>query len=132
VSINVKTGKIAEISEKANIQVKHLRELQKQLQLDIKFLAQRISVYYNKKRLERPRFREGNKVYLVRRNIRIIRLSDKLNYRKFKLFKIIRYVKGTSFKLQLLLTIKIHPVFYIFLLEPAYSKTPEEFIPEIN
>jgi hypothetical protein len=27
VSINVKTGKIAEISEKANIQIKYLREL---------------------------------------------------------------------------------------------------------
>jgi hypothetical protein len=27
VSINVETGKIAEISEKANIQAKHLREL---------------------------------------------------------------------------------------------------------
>jgi hypothetical protein len=51
-----------------------------------------MSIYYNKKRLEGSRFREGNKVYLIRRNIRIIRLSNKLDYRKFELFKIIRYI----------------------------------------
>jgi transposase InsO family protein len=39
VPTNVETGKIAEISEKAKVQAEHLRELQKQLQLDIEFLA---------------------------------------------------------------------------------------------
>jgi hypothetical protein len=32
-------------------------------------------------------------------HIRTIKPSDKLNYRKFKLFKIIRYIKGTNFEL---------------------------------
>jgi hypothetical protein len=62
---------------------------------------------------------------LVRKNIRIKRLSEKLNYKKFGPFKIIRCVKNTSFKLQLLLIIKIHSVFYISLLEPAYPGTPK-------
>jgi hypothetical protein len=65
----------------------------------MEFLVQRTSIYYNRKRLERPRFREGDKVYLIRRNIRIIRLSNKLNYRKFGPFKIIRYIKSTNFEL---------------------------------
>jgi hypothetical protein len=47
---------------------------------------------------EGPRLREGDKVYLIRRNIRTIRLSDKLNYKKFRLFKIIRYIKGINFE----------------------------------
>jgi hypothetical protein len=67
--------------------------------LNIEFLVKRTSIYYNRKRLEGPRFREGDKVYLVKRNIRTIRPSDKLDYRKFGPFKIIRYVKGTNFEL---------------------------------
>jgi hypothetical protein len=65
----------------------------------MEFLVQRTSIYYNKKRLEGPRFREENKVYLIRRNIRIIRPNNKLDYRKFRPFKIIRYIKGINFKL---------------------------------
>jgi hypothetical protein len=64
----------------------------------MEFLAQRTSVYYNRKRFEGPRFREGDKVYLIRRNIRTTRLSDKLDYRKFRSFKIVRCVKGTNFE----------------------------------
>jgi hypothetical protein len=98
----------------------------------MEFLVQRINIYYNRKRFEESRFREGDKVYLVRRNIRIIRLSDKLDYRKFGPFKIIRYIKGTNFKLRLLPTIKIYLVFYISLLEPVYPETPEGSTLEIN
>jgi len=58
-----------------------------------------MSIYYNKKRLEESRFREGDKVYLVKRNIRITKLNKKLDYRKFGPFRIIKYIKGTNFKL---------------------------------
>jgi hypothetical protein len=65
----------------------------------MEFLAQRTSIYYNRKRLEGSRFREGDKVYLIRRNICITRLNEKLNYKKFGSFKIIRYIKGINFEL---------------------------------
>jgi hypothetical protein len=61
-----------------------------------------------------------------------MRSSDKLNHRKFRPFEIIRYIKHTSFKLRLLLIIRIHPVFYISLLEPAHLETPEGPTPEIS
>jgi hypothetical protein len=64
----------------------------------MKFLAQRTSIYYNKKRLEGSRFRKKNKIYLIKKNIYITRLSEKLNYKKFESFKIIRYIKSTNFK----------------------------------
>jgi hypothetical protein len=47
-----------------------------------------MTLYANKSRLERPRFRERNLVYLLRRNVKIIRLSDKLDSKKIDLFKI--------------------------------------------
>ena len=75
-------------------------------------------IYYNKKRLEGPRLREGDKIYLLRRNIKIIRPTDKLDYKKFRLFIIKRNIKDTSFKLKLPPIIKIYPIFHISFLEP--------------
>ena len=89
-------------------------------------------MYYNKLKLEGPRFREGNLVYLLRRNIKIIRPSDKFNHKKFGPFKVKRNIKDISYKLYLLLTIRIYPVFHISLLEPADSDTPTGSAPEIH
>ena len=57
--------------------------------LDIKFYVNKAVFYYNKSYLKGPRFKRGDKVYLLRRNIKITRPSDKLNYKKIRLFKIL-------------------------------------------
>jgi hypothetical protein len=90
-----------------------------------------MAMYYNKLKLEGPRFREENLVYLLRRNIKIIRLSDKLDYKKFGSFKVKRNIKNISYEFHFLLTIRIYPVFHIFLLELADLDTPAEPAPEI-
>jgi hypothetical protein len=81
-------------------------------------------MYYNKSKLEKSRFRKKNLVYLLRRNIKIIRLSNKLNYKKFGPFKVKRNIKDINYKLYLSLTIRIHSVFHIFLLELADPDMP--------
>ena len=88
-------------------------------------------MYYNKLKLEGSRFREKDLVYLLRRNIKIIRLSNKLDHKKFGPFKIKRNIKDISYKFHLLPTIRIHPIFYIFLLELADLDTPVGPAPEI-
>jgi hypothetical protein len=70
-------------------------------------------------------------VYLLRRNIKTIRLSDKLDYKKFGLFKVKRNIKDISYELYFLLTIRIYPVFYISLLELADPDTSIRPAPEI-
>ena len=61
--------------------------------------------------------KEGDKVYLLRKNIVTKRLSYKLDYKKLGLFRIVK-VKGlVNFQLVLPKTINIYPVFYISLLE---------------
>jgi hypothetical protein len=57
-------------------------------------------------------------VYLLRRNIKIKRPSDKLNHTKLGLFKIIRKLGPVTYKLEMPEGIRIHPVFYVLLLEP--------------
>jgi hypothetical protein len=88
-------------------------------------------MYYNKLKLEESRFREEDLVYFIRRNIKITRLSDKFNYKKFGLFRVKRNIKNINYKFHFLLTIRIHLVFYISLLELADSDISAGPAPEI-
>ena len=67
--------------------------------------------------------KKGNKVYLVYKNIKIKKLSDKLDYKKLRLYKIKEIRDRVNYKLALPKNIKIYPVFYIsfFELVPLYT-----------
>jgi hypothetical protein len=91
-----------------------------------------MTLYANKSRLGKSRLREGDLVYLLRRNIKTIRPSDKLNSKKIGLFKIKRNVRDVIFEFQFFPIMKIHPIFHISLLEPVYPDTPEGLILELD
>jgi hypothetical protein len=63
--------------------------------------------------------KKGDKVYLLRKNIATKQLSDKLDHKKLRLFKIAKIKSLVNYYLKLPKTIKIHPVFYVSLLELA-------------
>jgi len=119
-------------TQQAIIDARKLKALHSEISRDLEFVARRTAHYYNKKRLEGPRLREGDKVYLLRRNIQTVRPSDKLDHQKFGPFTIKRNIKNTSFELKLPGSMKIHPVFHISLLEPAPRDAPEGPAPEID
>ena len=75
--------------------------------------------YANKKRIEGLTLKEGDSVYLLRKNIKTKRLSGKLDYTKLGLFAIKDKLKTIMYRLALPKDIKIHLVFYISLLEPT-------------
>ena len=56
---------------------------------NIEFYINKAVFYYNKSYLEGPWFKRGDKVYLLRRNIKITRPLDKLDYKKIRLFEIL-------------------------------------------
>jgi len=85
--------------------------------VEIEFLAKRIAKFANRGRSKGLDFKEGSIAYLLRRNIKIKRLSNKLNYKKLGLFKIEKKLGLVTYKLILLKEIKIYLVFYIILLE---------------
>ena len=58
-------------------------------------------------------------IYLLRKNIKTKRPSDKLDHIKLGPFKIQKKLGLIIFKLELLLHMRIYPVFHISLLEPA-------------
>ena len=72
----------------------------------------------------RPELKEGDRVYLLRKNIKTKRPSNKLDYKKLGLFKIDKKIGSVNYKLKLPKTMEIHPIFHISLLEPAPPGAP--------
>jgi hypothetical protein len=57
-----------------------------------------MTLYANKSKFGRPRLRERDLVYLLRRNIKTTRLNDKLDLKKIGLFKVKRNIRNISFE----------------------------------
>jgi hypothetical protein len=91
-----------------------------------------MTLYANKFRLGRPHLRERDLVYLLRRNIKITRPSDKLDLKKIGPFKVKRNIRDISFEFKLLPIIRIYPIFHILLLKPAHPNIPERPVSELD
>jgi transposase InsO family protein len=104
--------------------VQKLKEVhQKSLESIAKAQSRAIS-YVNKKRKTAPLLKEGDKVYLLTKNLRTRRPTKKLDKVKVGPFFISKQISPVNFRLELPKDAKIHPVFHISLLEPADAKTP--------
>ncbi len=112
------------LSDAARVKVDRLKQLQEYLSTDIQFLAARSATYHNKKRETAPALKEGDKVYLLRKNIATTRPSNKLDHTKMGPFRIDKVKGPVNYQLQLPPRMKIHPVFHVSLLEPADPSTP--------
>ena len=58
--------------------------------------------YYDLKRLKGLILKEGGKVYLLRRNIRLKRPYEKLDFKKYGLYKIEKKLLDLVYRLKLL------------------------------
>ncbi len=61
--------------------------------------------------------KEGDKVYLLRKNIKTKRLSTKLDFKKLGLFRVTEKIGAVNYRLRLLAYLRLYPVFYVLLLE---------------
>ena len=89
------------------------------MSLNIKFYINKVIFYYNKSYFDGLWFKRGDRVYLLQRNIKTTRPSNKLNYKKIKPFKILEQIGIVNYRLELLGTIRINLVFYALLLKPV-------------
>ncbi|KAF4482546.1 Transposon Tf2-9 polyprotein [Colletotrichum fructicola Nara gc5] len=119
---------------KAVASVRQIKDIQKNARQELEFVRQRMTKFSNKRRIEGPTLKEGDSAYLIRRNIKTKRPSDKLDYKKLGPFKISRVISPVNYELELPGTMKCHPVFHISLLEPAPrgSRTDDLIIVEDN
>ena len=96
-----KSRRFAKIAQKTTLQIEQLTLLHKKLQKNIQFLVKRSALYVNKKRNKDFTFKKKNKVYLLRRNIKTKRSSNKLNHIKLESFRILKTRESINFKLNL-------------------------------
>jgi len=110
---------IERLAQRVSMSVDLMKNLHKELSRDIEFIANKSSMYYDRKRIGGPTLREGDPVYLLRKNIKTKRPSSKLDHTKLGPFKIQKVLGPLTYRLELPQTMRIHPVFHISLLEPA-------------
>ncbi|SLM35630.1 reverse transcriptase domain protein [Lasallia pustulata] len=88
------------------------------------FASQKTAKYYNSNRKKGPSLEEGDKVYLLQRNIRTDQPAKKLDHTKLGPFRIKKALGPDVYELELPKSMKIHPVFHITVLEPAHPSIP--------
>ncbi len=80
-------------------------------------------LYANKKRDKESTLKKRNKAYLLRRNIKMKRSSNKLNHTKLESYKILKIKELINYKLNLSTFMKIYLIFHIYLLKFADLNT---------
>jgi hypothetical protein len=94
-----------------------LKVFHEKLAIDLVFFTKRIVSYYDEYYSIEPTLKQGDKVYLIQRNIQTKQPSTKLDHKKLGLFKIKRIIRPINYKLVLPKTMNIYLVFYISFLE---------------
>jgi hypothetical protein len=125
-------GKQAE-AESSRLLASGLKQLHLQLARDIEFFNLRMKHYYDQGHQEGPDLKKGEKVYLLRRNIKTKRPSSKLDHLKLGPFRIEEKTGPVNYRLKLPESMKkMHPTFHISLLEPAPENAPDATNIEID
>ena len=79
--------------------------------------------FANLKRNRGPILKKRDKIYLLRKNIKITRLNNKLDYTKLGLYRVKKILRLVNYKLDLLKKIRIYLSFYIFILKLVNLET---------
>jgi hypothetical protein len=109
-----------QIANDAATMIKTIQNLHSQLSNDIDFMNLRMAKYYDQNHQEGPDLKRGEKVFLLQRNIKTKRPSQKLDHLKLGPFTIEEKIGRVNYRLRLPKNMhRIHPVFHISLLEPA-------------
>jgi len=60
-----------------------------------------VAIYYNQQHQEASKFKKGDKVYLLKKNIKTQRPNDKLDFKKIGPFEIKEQTRKVNYKLKL-------------------------------
>jgi hypothetical protein len=111
-----------------------LQDIQRKLSLHLHDAQVAYKKLADKHRLDssmvEPKFRIGDKVWLLRRNVKTTRPCDKLDFQRLGPFFISGKVNEVAFRLDLPSHMHLHPVFHVSLLEPcATNSIPNRVVP---
>ena len=106
-----------EIVPAAEELAKHMKDIESEANASITMAHERYKEQADKKRLPDPEFKEGDKVWLHRKNITTDCPSQKFEYRYLGPYKVLERIGKRAYRLELPRTLKIHDVFHVSLLE---------------
>ena len=110
---------IKPVAQRAQIKTNQIKQLHEAMKNQLEKIHQKTAENINKKRSEGPDFQEGEKVYIIRKNIKIIRPLGKLDHTKIGPYQIKRKLGPVTFEIELPEGMNIYPVFHKSLLEKA-------------
>jgi len=108
----------------ATVKATEIRELYQELCKELSFINKKMAHYTNRQRVKGPPLKEGDAIYLLKRNIKTKQPSNKLDYKQLGPFKILQKLSDVSYKLDLPGTTKLHNHFHVSLLKPALLEVP--------
>ena len=114
------------INEGATQKVEELRSLHDKLREKIAQGNEKMAQQANRKRIEGPILKGGDRVYLLTKNLPTLRPSKKLDAIRIGPFEVKKRIKEVNYELRLPRNMRIRPVFHISLLEPAPADAPLE------
>ena len=122
------------IDEKDEVKLSEkLRNLHNQISMEIKWNHEQAKRYFDKRRVEAPNLKRGDRVYLRRRtkgnsrdNIFTKKESSKLDMILLGPFEIKKVLEFDNYELWLPPKMRIHPVFHISLLKPTENEPTKE------
>ncbi len=110
--------------------VKHMEALEANLKAEMLLAQARYEVSANRHGEPSPVYKVGDQVWLSTRNIKTLRPSQKLDWKRIGRFSIKKIISPYEYKLDLPETMTMHPVFYVFLLDPvATDLVPGQILP---
>jgi transposase InsO family protein len=122
-----------------SIEANQMKPIHKSIENEIEWKMRKIQERYNKRRTDAPSLKEGEKVYLKRRNfhqkkfhVKTKRSSTKLDNLKLGPFLIDKELGHDNYQLRLPKTMKIHPVFHISRLEKTDNPETKDSVEAIE
>jgi hypothetical protein len=110
-----------------------LKEVQEKLIAELTVAKESMKKFADRKRLEGPVFEVGDRVWLIRKNIKTQRPSIKLDHRRFGPYEIVERIGEVAYRIKFTQQTTLHDVFHVSLLErckenpfPGRTITPPE------
>jgi transposase InsO family protein len=107
------------VAERAQIRTNEMKKVHEIMKNKLEKIHKQTAKQANKKRSEGPDFQKGEKVYILRKNIKTTRPSSKLDYTKIGPYKIKEKLGPVTYEIELPVGMNIYPVFHKSLLEKA-------------